>query len=131
MVNYQNGKIYKIVSQNTDKIYIGSTCVKTLGIRFSHHKTHYDRYNRNLSSCISSFEILNFPDACIELIETFPCTSKIELLTRETYFIDLYKNICVVMLLKILLQVKKIKKKELEIDSKSIIQTIRKRFSVK
>ena len=36
MVNYSNGKIYKIVSNNTDKIYIGSTTVK-LAVRKARH----------------------------------------------------------------------------------------------
>ena len=38
MVNYSLGKIYKIVSDLTDKIYIGSTCLEKLCMRLSKHK---------------------------------------------------------------------------------------------
>ena len=44
MPNYQNGKIYKIHSYQTDDIYIGST-TNTLSRRFSEHKY------RNLKGC--------------------------------------------------------------------------------
>ena len=37
MPNYQNGKIYKLVSPHTDEIYIGST-VARLCKRFGNHK---------------------------------------------------------------------------------------------
>ena len=37
MVNYQNGKIYKIISSCTDKINIGSTTVK-LSVRLARHR---------------------------------------------------------------------------------------------
>ena len=38
MVNYKNGKIYKIVCDVSDFIYIGSTC-QPLNKRWGEHKT--------------------------------------------------------------------------------------------
>ena len=72
MPNFQNGKIYSIRSHQTDKIYIGST-TQPLAVRFGGHK----RMN------CTSREILVFDDAYIELIELFPCASKMELNRRE------------------------------------------------
>jgi predicted GIY-YIG superfamily endonuclease len=42
MPNYQNGKIYKICSSLTDKIYIGST-TNYLVRRMSDHRSKYIR----------------------------------------------------------------------------------------
>ena len=38
MVNFNNGKIYKLVSVHTPKCYIGSTCEPTLAKRKAKHK---------------------------------------------------------------------------------------------
>ncbi len=73
MPNFQNGKIYSIRSHQTDNIYIGST-TQSLAVRFGGHKRSMD---------CSSKEILLFDDAYIELIELFPCASKMELNRRE------------------------------------------------
>ncbi len=70
--NFQNGKIYSIRSHQTEKIYIGST-TQSLAVRFGGHKRQ---------NC-SSQQILQFDDAYIELIELFPCDSKMALNLRE------------------------------------------------
>ena len=70
---FQNGKIYSIRSHQTDKIYIGST-TQSLAVRFGGHKRQ--------TAC-SSREIMKYDDAYIELIELFPCASKMELNLRE------------------------------------------------
>ena len=44
-MDYKNGKIYKIVSDLTDKIYIGST-TQPLYKRHSKHKGNYKQYIR-------------------------------------------------------------------------------------
>ena len=40
MVNYQNGKIYRIVCNTTDEVYIGSTVI-TLSKRLAKHNSDY------------------------------------------------------------------------------------------
>ena len=40
MNKYQNGKIYKITSKQTDDVYIGST-IQELNKRLIHHKAKY------------------------------------------------------------------------------------------
>jgi len=87
MNKYTNGKIYKIVSPNTEKIYIGSTTQK-LNRRLSKHEGSSSLY-------CSSKEIIILGGSKIELIEDYPCNNKKELLEREQFYIDLYKTICV------------------------------------
>ena len=83
MVNYQNGKIYKIVSDNTDKIYIGSTTEKYLSRRLSGHNRDF-KSNKNYSSS----QVLKYGNNSIILIESFPCNSVDELCKRERHYIE-------------------------------------------
>ena len=93
---YQNSKIYKIVSDKTDKIYIGSTTEKYLSNRLAGHVTNYKRYKEGKSkNYISSFKLLELESYQIILIEAFPCNSKAELCAREYYYIKQYGNITV------------------------------------
>jgi len=90
MSKYQNGKIYKLTSPNTDRIYIGSTICK-LNNRFSLHKYETKHNKVNNSSAI----IFRYGETKIELIENFPCNSKRELETREQYYMDLHSDCCI------------------------------------
>lgn len=76
MPNYENAKVYKIVSPNTDSVYYGST-TQTLKQRFSQHKKQ---------TCESRL-IIDAGDASIVQIECFPCTNRYDLEDREAYFI--------------------------------------------
>jgi hypothetical protein len=87
MSNYQQGKIYKIVSANTDKIYIGSTTKQYLSSRIAHHKCVYKKWLKGEHNKINSFDVLEFGDCKIILIESFPCNSKAELEAREYHHI--------------------------------------------
>ena len=93
MVNYQDGKIYKIVSESTDKIYIGSTC-QTLAKRLAKHKDNFTQFSKgkHLNNATTSFEILKYGDAKILLIELFPCSQKCELEAREYHHMKLNDN---------------------------------------
>ena len=85
-IEYQKGKIYQIRCKITNKIYIGSTC-KTLAQRISTHKSQYKRYkNGKYLKNYSSFEVMEKNDYVIELIEDYPCSSKVQLFTRERYW---------------------------------------------
>jgi hypothetical protein len=86
---YANGKIYKIVSDKTDKIYIGST-TRHLNIRLNDH-----RHQSKGHSCSSLQLFIIDPNCKIELIENYPCNSKIELHMRERFYILQNKHICV------------------------------------
>ena len=71
MSSYENGRIYKLVSQQTDKIYIGSTKDK-LCKRIAGHKYKYKKWlNDNTKGFLTSFEIVKFDDCKIELLKCF------------------------------------------------------------
>jgi len=93
MVNYQLGKIYKIVCNITGLIYIGSTCEPTLARRLSKHKSNYSDYLKNKGHFITSFKILENNNFEIILIENVVCENKDELHKRERYNIE--NNECV------------------------------------
>ena len=82
MPNYQNGRIYSIRSYQTDLVYIGSTTQK-LTRRFNKHKSSKKFYEKGKSNYMTSYQLLDFDDAYIELIELCPCNLKEELHRRE------------------------------------------------
>lgn len=92
MPNYQLGKIYKLISANCAKHYIGSTTVDQLCKRLRGHKARYQAWLNGYHNYVTSFELVKQPDCTIVLLETFPCNSKDELFKREQYYLDLFKN---------------------------------------
>jgi len=88
MINYQNGKIYKIVCNKTGLIYIGSTTKRLLCQRLTAHKADYNRYKKRKHHYMTSFKILENNDYNIILLEEFPCESKDQLHARERYYIE-------------------------------------------
>ena len=85
MPDYQLGKIYKIVDNTSNNVYIGSTC-KTLKLRLSGHTSHYKLYVKGKFNYVTSFDIFKNDDYEILLVESFPCDYKDELLARERYW---------------------------------------------
>ena len=83
MVNYYNGKIYRLVCKDTGEVYIGST-VCALNLRYNNHKC--EAYMEN-KFCVSR-QIIQRENHSIELIENYPCNTKEELLFRERHWID-------------------------------------------
>jgi uncharacterized protein YeaO (DUF488 family) len=84
---YENGKIYKIVDNTNDNIYIGSTC-KKLCQRIASHRSAYKIFLKGKATYTTSFEILKNGNYDIILIENYPCKSKEELNKRERYYIE-------------------------------------------
>jgi hypothetical protein len=93
-MDYKNGKIYKITSDSTNKIYIGTTC-QPLCKRIAKHKNSYKRFQNGKRTNVSSFELIKLGDAIITLIENYPCENKEQLRAKERYYIELNKDICV------------------------------------
>ena len=85
MIDYQQGKIYKIECNVTGKVYIGSTCEPILARRLAGHIKNYKSYLNGKSNYVSSFDILQNGNYDIVLIESYPCNSKDELHSRERY----------------------------------------------
>ena len=85
MVNYNNGKIYKITGTNDDGVeivYIGSTTL-TLCQRLAGHRDDNKR-----GKGLSSSQVIKCINHQITLIELCPCSSKEELLMRERFHIE-------------------------------------------
>jgi len=76
-MDYKNGKIYRLICEETNKQYIGSTCTE-LRKRLHNHK----RTKNN--NCRTKY----FINPSIILIEDYPCERKEQLLMRERYFIE-------------------------------------------
>lgn len=95
MPNYQLGKIYKIVSSQTDFVYVGSTTKKYLSQRLAKHNSDYKSWKIEKSRFISSFELLQYEDAIIVLLEAFPCNSKDKLRAREQHWINEFVGLCI------------------------------------
>jgi predicted GIY-YIG superfamily endonuclease len=79
MVNYNNGKIYKIVCNTTGLVYIGSTTKNKLCERLTQHKSRFKKYNEGDNIKYSSFLVLENNNYNIILIENYKCNSKDEL----------------------------------------------------
>lgn len=74
MINYQNGKVYKIINENNEIVYIGSTTQELLCDRYKTHKH-------------------KAPNHKIILIENYPCNSRQELCMREQQVIEEHDNL--------------------------------------
>ena len=71
---YRHGKIYKIVSNKTGLVYIGSTC-KTLPQRIAQHERDYKQYQKTgkkYNIYMTSFKILKHGNYQIQLVEKGP-----------------------------------------------------------
>ena len=93
MVNYQLGKIYKIVDNTNGNIYIGSTCEPILSRRLAQHKATYNQYLKGNYPFVTSFDILKNDNYEIVLLELYPCNSKDELHSKERFYIE--NNECI------------------------------------
>ena len=91
MVNYSNGKIYKIYSDETDLVYYGSTTRK-LYERLAEHKIDVKRSGKNGRNVTTGLLLNNY--ICkIVLVEDYPCERKEQLLMRERFYIE--NNNCI------------------------------------
>ena len=128
---YNNGKIYKLVSNETDKIYIGSTCKERLCQRLAKHKANYkDWIKDNNNGYISSYELFKLGNVEIVLLENINCNTKDELLKKEREYIDKYKDILVNNILKPIITKEEIKEhqKQYYKDNRNHILDIKKDY---
>ena len=86
VVNYADGKIYKIVDNTNSNIYVGSTCQK-LYTRKAQHERNFKLYLKGKGQYVSSYEILQNGDYNCILIENYPCADKSQLHAREGHWI--------------------------------------------
>lgn len=79
MPDYTNGKIYKIVCNETGEVYYGSTTQK-ISQRVAKHKQPKEL-------CMAK-QILNRGNFDYSLVEDYPCDNKEQLHRRERWFIE-------------------------------------------
>ena len=120
MVNYQLGKIYKIVDNTNGNIYIGSTCEQYISRRLAQHRSDYKKYLNGTFNHITSFEILKNEDHDIVLIESYPCDDKMQLHARERHYIETLKCVNIVHPLRT--------KKEYRNDNKETIKVQKREY---
>jgi len=97
MVNYNQGKIYKIIDNTNGDIYVGSTCEPTLAKRLAKHVETYKSYINGKSGYMSSYKIIQNSNYDIVLIELYPCESRDILHSRERYYIETLKCVNLVV----------------------------------
>jgi hypothetical protein len=89
---FKNGKIYKIIDNTSDMIYVGSTCY-SLEDRLKGHEKTFKTYQKGKKArCLTSYKILINGNYKIELIEKFPCENSKQLFEREGFYIRKFKN---------------------------------------
>ena len=82
-MEYTNGKIYQILNNVNDEVYVGST-TQPLGKRLYKHQ-HGSKNRDNLINKL--IREIGEDSIYIELIEIYPCNSREELRAREGYYI--------------------------------------------
>ena len=99
MVNYANGKVYKVESISGNLVFYSSTTLE-LSHRMAEHRAQLKRYTENQNvvmsrpqKYISVFRVLEFDDAKIILVANCNCKKNTELKAYEHDFIK--KNDCV------------------------------------
>lgn len=92
MIDYKNGKIYRIVCNLIGKQYIGSTC-QNLSHRLQNHKNHYIEYLKGKYRWTTSFSIIENNDYDIVLVEDCNVENKEQLHQRERHYIESTENV--------------------------------------
>lgn len=85
---------YKIISNNTDKIYIGST-TRNLRSRLINHYSSYNMYLKQKFNYVTVFEVLKEGDCSIVLLEMLDCPDAKSRYTKEGEYIKANSHTCV------------------------------------
>ena len=80
--DYSKGQIYKVVNEVNGMTYYGST-IQKLCHRMGQHR---ELYHKQASKTYKLFG--DIKNCVIVLVENYPCSSKLELETRERYYIE-------------------------------------------
>ena len=94
MVNYSNGKIYKIESIHGGEegdVYVGSTTAPSLSIRMAQHRCDYKGWKEGKHGKLTSyilFEKYGVENCHIVLLESVNANNKDELFARERHWIQ-------------------------------------------
>ena len=87
MINYQDGRIYRLVCDATGKQYIGST-IQSLHKRVWAHRGSYNKWKTTGKDYCTAYELFESGEVEIFLVEDYPCERKEQLQARERYWIE-------------------------------------------
>lgn len=82
---YASGKIYKLVNDVDNEIYVGSTCLPLHKRLYEHKSLSKKRPNARVYQYVHQ---IGWQNVKIVLLETYACNTKDELLRRERHWID-------------------------------------------
>ena len=85
-MDYNNGKIYRILNYIDDDCYVGST-TQPLSKRMAWHRREMNSQTKKDRLIYTKMRSVGVEHFYIELIEEFPCTNREQLLQREGHFI--------------------------------------------
>lgn len=86
-INYQNGKIYTVINDLNDTIYVGSTAMPRLCTRMAGHRADANDLERT-SAFYTAMRTLGTDHFRIVLDHVFLCNSKDELVAEEMKTLD-------------------------------------------
>ena len=85
-MDYQNGKIYRILNYIDDDCYVGST-TQPLSKRMAWHRREVNSTTKKDRMLYTKMRDIGIEHFYIELVEEFPCANREQLFQREGHFI--------------------------------------------
>lgn len=83
--------VYVIISPHTDDVYIGCT-FQPIETRLQQHRCHFCMYVRDEFAYCTSFEVVQYIDVSIGLLEQTGATTRVELNQYERKWRQKVKN---------------------------------------
>ncbi len=94
MNKYNNGKIYKLICNNTGLVYYGSTCQELHKRKYEHKQLYKNYINDPIKyKLMTSSKIIENSNYDIILVEEYSCENRKQLEMRERFYIE--NNMCV------------------------------------
>ena len=85
-MDYGNGKVYQILNNVDDDVYVGSTC-QPLSKRMAYHRVNMGAPKKKNTRLYAKMRELGAESFYIELVEDCPCENKEQLRRKEGEFI--------------------------------------------
>ena len=86
------GRIYKIFAPGYDKCYVGST-KREINVRMNAHRGEKRKYERGKGSRCTSYEVLSYEGATIELLEEDAYVDMQHMRDREAFWIGRFDTV--------------------------------------
>jgi group I intron endonuclease len=90
---YHGGKVYKIINNLNNEIYVGSTCERLLSRRMGNHKCDAKKETCKSRPLYKHMNELGAENFRIVSLEDYKCDTIDQLQSREQYYIDLLKPV--------------------------------------